>query len=160
MRNLAFVAALAFAAPAWAGKDTKPVLTIESATVMRLLEEVGHAPELRKDDVGDPLIVATWENLRYIVLFYGCNAAKSCGTLQFRAYYTNVEVPLDQINEWNRASLLGRAYLDADRDPVIEHTIRLSGGVTLQHLRGERDWFVKAVDQFSDLVQNFAPLTP
>lgn len=154
MRWLALsLSALAFVGTAVAGKADSPVETVEAPTIAKMLEELGHAPEIQTDSQGDPMLTAAWEGSRYVVLFYGCNVGR-CNAIQFRAWYDLTEkVPLEPINQWNRTSLLGRAFVDADGDPTIEHTVRLKGGVTLQHLREERDWFFKAVSEFEALVE-------
>ena len=150
-----FATTLALVGSAVASKADAPIETIDATHVAALLTELGHNPEITADSVGDPLITATYEGSRYVVLFYGCQAHKACNGIQYRAWYDlDAKVPLEPINQWNRTSLLGRAYVDGDGDPTIEHTVRLKGGVTLGHIKEERDWFFKAVSEFEALVDS------
>jgi len=140
---------------AQAGKaDSKKAITkIEGTDVMALLQELGHDPKLQVDEVGDPLITANNAGTKYLVLFYDCKDHRQCQAIQFRAFYElERPTPLERINDFNRDKLLGRAYLDVGGDPTIELTVRLRGGVTRDHLRAERDWFLRALSDFNQLM--------
>jgi hypothetical protein len=132
----------------------KPITTIEGTDVLKLIEEIGHSAELRVDEVGDPMVAASdADGTKYVVLFYDCADHHKCQAVQFRAFYTlEKPTPVERMNDWNRDKLLGRAYLDQDRDPTIELTVRLRGGVTMDHLRVERDWFLRALGEFATLM--------
>lgn len=138
---------------AHAGKrDNATIIqTVEGSDIVRLLEEAGHSPELKADDVGDPMIVAKSNGISYLVLFYDCTDHKACKAIQYRAWFqAGGSIPVDRVNEWNRTKTMGRAYLDSDKDPTIEHYIRLHGGVTPAHLREQRDWFSTMLSTFRD----------
>jgi hypothetical protein len=52
--------------------------------------------------------------------------------LQFYAGFKPTKKPtLARINEWNATKRYSHAYLDKDRDPVIESDLDLEGGVTM-----------------------------
>lgn len=144
---------------ALAAKPEPPRETIEAADVMRVLQEEGHEPELKADSAGDPMIIATDEGTRYIVMFYDCTLHRACKALQLRVYYdVSFLFPLAPLNEWNRTKLYGRAYLDQDGDPTLETLVRLHGGVTLAHLRDEHAWFLRGVSEFAALVTEHTPI--
>jgi len=37
---------------------------------------------------------------------------------------------LEAINDWNRRKIVGRAYLDSDNDPMIDHVVVMDEGIT------------------------------
>lgn len=121
--------------------------------VADLLREVGIDPEVREDPVGDPLLRGVHMGAPFLVLFYDCGGEpKACHAIQFRGYVPRPEgLPDDAMGQWNRTRRLGRAYLDADGDPTLEGYVRLDGGVTPEHLRRERDGFLKAYEIFRDV---------
>jgi hypothetical protein len=155
--------AATFALPAAAGHaDRAPITSIDGPELLALLVEAEQSPELTADTDGDPMIKATHNQINYTVLFYGCSNHVACTAIQFRAWWDlATPVSLDVINTWNRTSLLGRAYLDKDSDPTIDHTVRLKGGVTLAHLRESLTWFQAAARDFeASLLEPAPPPTP
>jgi hypothetical protein len=151
--TLAALVCLPLAALAGKGDNTTIIQTMEGADAVRLVEESGHRTELKVDSVGDPLVNvwATDVNHGYQILFYDCTGGAACKSIQFRAWFKHLtDIPVNEVNEWNRTSRLGRAYLDSDRDPTIEHNVRLEGGITPAHLRAERDWFLVALAKYKE----------
>lgn len=158
VRFLAPLLVLTLPAFARTPADNIPVMhKINGDQVLSLLKEVGDTPRLMTDEVGDPLVHAQADGTHYSVIFYDCETpeekGKTCGAMQFRTWY-RLDVPLSasEINEWNRLSRLGRAYLDDDGDATIEYNVRLQGGVTPQHLREQRDWFLRAIAEFERML--------
>lgn len=129
---------------------------VQGDDVLGLVTEVGAEAELRQDNAGDPLVSARHEGAPFLVLFYDCEGQTRCAALQFRGYVPagpsqGAAVALARVDAWNRTRRLGRAYLDVDGDPTIEHYVRLHGGVTPEHLRAERDWFLESYAAFRDV---------
>lgn len=56
---------------------------------------------------------------------------------------------LKAINAWNHTKRIGKAYLDKDRDPVIETDLDLDGGVAVEAIQEWVRLFHRAVGQFS-----------
>jgi len=125
---------------------------IRAGEVADLLREVGIDPEVREDPAGDPLLRGVHQGAPFLVLFYDCEPQGSgCRAIQFRGYVPRTEqVADDAMQRWNRTRRLGRAYFDGDGDPTIEWYVRLDGGVTPEHLRSQRDWFLKAYGAFRE----------
>ena len=153
------IAGCLFATPAWADPEADKARNavilrdIDGATVVHLLLEAGHMATLTQDPVGDPLVRGAVEGADYVVLFYDCQADR-CGAMQFRAWFDAPGATPEAMNLWNRSSRLGRAYLDSDDDPTLEHNVRLRGGVTPEHLRVERDWFVQSLVSFREMLRS------
>ena len=56
-------------------------------TVTQALKDLGHNAEATTDSYGDPMIEANYGDLKYAILFYGCEENKDCKDLQFRASF-------------------------------------------------------------------------
>ena len=59
---------------------------------------------------------------------------KSDGDLQAYHGAGGVKVSYEDINEWNRTKRLSRAYLNSDKDPVLESDLLANGGLTKKHV--------------------------
>lgn len=59
---------------------------------------------------------------------------KKDGDLQAFYAASGVNVSYEDINEWNRTKRLSRAYLDTDKDPVLESDLLANGGLTKKHV--------------------------
>jgi S1-C subfamily serine protease len=64
----------------------------------------------------------------------------------------NDPVPLETVNRWNKKTNRGRAYLDDDRDVVVEDTLNVTGGVSRQAVKD-------FINDFPIVVLSFAVLT-
>lgn len=151
VRWIALVVGLCVTTPAVAGKADNALIVhrVTGEEVAALLLEAGQLPRLEVDRVGDPMIRSDLEGRPYVVLFYECEGDRGCAAFQFRAWVG--DGPADgaaRVADWNRTRRLGRAYVDRDGDPTLEHNVRLHGGVTPEHLRHERDWFLHGLVAF------------
>ena len=149
LRPLLAVAAITAAlSTADAAPDGKKVIDrVDAETLVDMFEAVGGEATASQDAAGDPTVAGMLEGVRVGVYFYGCRGKPACPLIQLRAFWDE-SAPLTLLNEHNRGTLLGRAYLDKDGDPTLEWTSRLEGGVTIDHLRSEVVWFQKAIRDF------------
>ncbi len=132
---------------------TAPVL-IDATMPDKILEIAkGFGPaSLDKDYVGDPRITGRIDGQKYTILFYGCVNGKDCDDIQFYTYWTGGRnVTLDKINEWNRNTKFGKAYLDTDGDTTLEMTVNIDYGVSAKNLENNFSWWNKTVQS---VVQN------
>lgn len=76
----------------------------------------------------------------------------SDGDLQ--TYYSigGVKVSYEDINEWNRTKHLSRAYLDSDKDPVLESDLLSNGGITNKHVTEFFRVFQGSVKEFREFI--------
>lgn len=107
-----------FAEPTTTQKFSDPEL-------VRILKDDGYQ-SVRK--VRDGVIVIKVDGRAYVLV----NLPD--GDLQ--AYYAigNATITYEDINEWNRTKRLSRAYLDSDRDPVLEADLLSNAGLTVRHV--------------------------
>ena len=139
------LAAALVAAPALSATlidATKPQLVLEIA------KGYGSA-ELGKDAAGDPKITGRIDGTAYTIFFYGCVESKDCDDIQFSAVWDGGgRFSLDEMNEWNKTKRYGKAYLDDDRDPVIEMTVNVDHGVSKSNLDDSFNWWKIALKAF------------
>ena len=97
--------------------------------VTAAMKAAGFTVSLGTDGVGEPMISSAHDGTQFKVLFYNCTAKRDCATIQLRSSYDiAAAVSLETINGWNRAQRFGRAYLDAESDPVLEMDVDLDDG--------------------------------
>jgi hypothetical protein len=122
--------------------------TISPNELAKVLKESGYVPEVQAESgSASQRIRIRVEGVITIVHFYNCEAG-SCRSFQYWAYWsTDRKADIETINTWNCDHRFGRAYLDKDRDAVLEMDVNLRGGVALDHIRESVDtWRSIATD--------------
>ena len=61
--------------------------------------------------------------------------------------------PLQQINDWNATRLAGRAYLDQENDPFLDHVISVSGPMDAGAFREGLFLWAAVLDEFIDFIE-------
>ena len=118
-------ALLAFASPA----SAQLVRAQDPQSLVRALQGAGYTARLGTDKVGDPMITSGASGTTFQIFFYNCTEHLECATVQFHSGYDLSTAPdLTQINDWNRRKRFGRAYLDAENDPILEMDVDLDDG--------------------------------
>lgn len=118
------VAALPAAAQQVVAKDPQ--------TIVKALQDQGFTAKLGTDSQGDPMITSAYSGSTFHIYFYNCADNKDCATVQFHSSYDFDEaLPLEKFNEWNSRKRFTRAFLDPEKDPVIQMDVDLDkGGVS------------------------------
>jgi len=122
--------ALAALAAGWAlPAQAQMVRAQDPDSVVQALQDAGYAARLGVDKVGDPMITSGVSGTTFQVFFYNCTDNRNCATVQFHSGYDlQSSIGLERINEWNRSQRFGRAYLDAEDDPILEMDVDLDDG--------------------------------
>jgi len=122
--------ALAALAAGWAlPAQAQMVRAQDPDSVVQALQDAGYAARLGVDKVGDPMITSGVSGTTFQVFFYNCTDNRDCATVQFHSGYDlQSSIGLERINEWNRSQRFGRAYLDAEDDPILEMDVDLDDG--------------------------------
>lgn len=128
MKRACLAALLCTATPAFAAPAAPLVRAAEPQSVVTALQNAGYKAVLSKDSDGDPKIESAAAGSKFIINFYGCAENKACRTLTFYAGWSDIDVSVDKINDWNKAKRFSRAYIDEDKDPVIEFDLDLDDG--------------------------------
>jgi hypothetical protein len=110
---------------------------------------------LSKDDQGDPMILGRINGTKYAIFFYGCDEAKDCRDIQFRASWEGMEhVTPENMLKWNLEKRFGSAYIDRDGDPTIDWDVNLYAGVSRDNLDDSIDWWVVTLKEFTDFLKS------
>lgn len=78
-----------------------------------------------------PRIRAQLDGVTFFLLFYGCTSEVDCKSVQFMAGFT-MDAPPDGsvINAWNAGRIIGKAHLDEEGMPWVNHLVTLEHGVS------------------------------
>ena len=147
---------LASAGAGQASTQIMPVYPdITGPELQELLQDWGYRAALSTDGVGDPKIETSTQGLRFTIYFYGCDqaAVRTCRSLTFRAGFDLEDgFGLASINDWNRGSRAGMAYLDEEDDPILEMHVNLDGGASADLLKDWMFWWDKALGEFVEVI--------
>jgi hypothetical protein len=75
------------------------------------------------------------------------------GDLQLYYGVRGFDISYMDINEWNRTHRLSRAYLDSDRDPVLETDLLSNGGMTIRNVTETVKIFLQSVDAYKTFLR-------
>ncbi|MCL4187488.1 MAG: YbjN domain-containing protein [Rhodobacteraceae bacterium] len=97
----------------------------------------------------EPRIRSQLDGITFFLLFYGCTTEVDCRSVQFIAGFTmNTPPQLAVVNDWNAARIIGKAHLDEEGMPWINHLVTLEHGVT-------QDNFAAAIESWRIALRDF-----
>jgi len=152
VRVLCFVLALTGLSSAAVGVPV--YYAAEVALVQQVLDEMELDYVVTLDEAADPVWTFTHSGILITMVTYDETTAGSYVALLFYAgWAAGSEISLSAINDWNRRSRFGRAYVDETGDPAIELDLLLLGGVTAQTIREYIEVFVASVSDLGVALQ-------
>jgi hypothetical protein len=100
---------------------------------------------------GTPMIVGRIDGDRYNIFFYGCDDNnENCRSIQFYIGWTDADMSLTALNEWNKTKRWFQAYQDDEGDSVIEMDVNLFGGVSFSNIDDVFDWWRIGIKEFRE----------
>ena len=88
------------------------------------------------------------------ILSVNCNTEGRCTEFLFIAGFDLANgFELEKINEWNAESLGGRAFLDDENDPFLDHVISVSGPGDSGAFREGLYLWAAAMEEFLDFIE-------
>lgn len=91
---------------------------------------------------------------RFEVLSANCGAGGRCTEFLFIAGFDLEDgFPLEKINQWNAEQLGGRAFLDEEDDPFLDHVVSVSGAQDAGALREGLYLWAGALEAFVDYIE-------
>ena len=127
MKRLLMIAIAAAGVLPATASGAEPFDARNPADVLGVLTGNGATGELKKDDQGKPYIDAKADTLGFEVDFFGCNdKGVDCGATLYATGWDMTTITVDQINRWNRWTLLCPAYLNATGHPHAWFAVRPS----------------------------------
>ena len=98
-------------------------------------------------------IVSAVSGARFELLSVNCNSAKRCTEFLFVAGFDLADgFSLERINEWNADAIAGRAFLDEENDPFLDHVISVSGPRDEGAFREGLYLWTAAIGEFVDFI--------
>ena len=151
MIRTAFFALMLCAATA---AQADPIVRLDNpAAVAHALREEGFRAKLGADSKDRPRIATGVRGVKFSITFYGCKKQVDCYGLLFSTWFDlNNGIALAPINEWNADSLLGRAFVDAECNPVIDHYIFADRKRSISHFAEEIEHWGDVISDFADFV--------
>ena len=100
------------------------------------------------------MIRSALDGSSFAIIFYGCTKNRACQTIQFYAgFKSDGKVSIETMNEWNKAQRFGRAYIDKDKDPVIEMDVDLDdGGMSRALFEDHFEYWEMLVPEFKKVI--------
>lgn len=126
------------------------LVTADSPEAILSVAQMYGGASMDTDSLGDPMIVGSISDINYVVYFYGCTKGLNCSSIQLRATWSIDHVSLEHINEWNRTTRFGKAYVEEDGDAAIEMEVNLDYGVTRDNLEDTFDWWRIGLTEYVD----------
>lgn len=119
-------------------------------TIVAALQKAGYTAELSKDDTGDPMINSAASGYRFSVMFYGCEKAAKCDSLQFQATFdAHKGVTPEYVNKWNRAKRFIRASMNDEKELQLRYDVATIGGVNQANFKDVLDWWAAMLGEYS-----------
>jgi hypothetical protein len=124
--------------------------------IIHIARDHGSA-DVTRDTFRDPVIAGKFEDLPYSIDFYDCYLGRECSVILFKTGLVKEaweDDPPDRedIEEWNRGKLFGRAYLDDENRAVLEHPVVLDAGMPRENLDAAFRRWRDAVEDFADFL--------
>jgi len=110
--------------------------------------------ELFEDESGDPIWTFTHLGILITIVSYDeVTPGRYASLLFYAGWSADDAISLAMINDWNRDSRFGRAYVDTSGDPAIELDLLMTGGVTADTIREYIIVFVGAASSLGVALQ-------
>lgn len=104
------------------------VSVADPPSLVAALQKAGYKAKLTQDE-GKPEIESSAAGATFYLYFQNCESKEGCEDIMVQSAYDMDKdgVALEKINDFNRDNRWARAYLDKDRDPVIESDLMFVG---------------------------------
>lgn len=137
MAAVAVIVVLATSAPSFAGQET--FRRFSDDELVRIMRSEGYDSVTLKDQ---GFIHIEHKGTSYVLL------NQDDGDLQLYYGVRGYDISYMDINEWNKGFRLSRAYLDDDRDPVLETDLLSNGGMTIRNVTETVKIFMQSVERY------------
>jgi hypothetical protein len=104
------------------------VSVADPASLVAALQKAGYKAKLTHEE-GKPEIESSAAGATFYLYFQNCESKEGCEDIMVQSAYDMDKdgVTVEKINDFNRDNRWARAYLDKDRDPVIESDLMFVG---------------------------------
>lgn len=114
------------------------------------MQAAGYRALLETTSNGHPVIRSSADGLNFDVHFDMCTNGQNCAVVYFSSGFNLAKGSnLDAMNAWNQGKLVGRAYLDTDKDPYLDYVIVGDGGLTDAGFSSALSRWTSALSEFA-----------
>lgn len=146
---------LATSTPVSATAPADTISAADPAAIVVALKNAGFNPELKKDLVGDPLIISRGRGAVLSVFFFGCDE-----TTHDKCQAIRLQVGYDRAKPWNAATAMQisarypflAVRLDEEGDPFVHWDLHLAEPIPLKAFLANVREFERAVTEAADFV--------
>jgi len=101
MRTTTPLLALLLAAPFSALAAPYPAEGVTAQELADLLRSEGYQAVVTTTNNGSPKINSGASGVNFSIVLHGCNPSGRCADLEINAGWTNSDIPLEKVNQWN-----------------------------------------------------------
>lgn len=152
-----FLKPVAILALAGVGMQASAGTSVSAAypeTVADALQDLGYKAAVTTDSYGDPQIRSASNGVNFTLFFYGCDDdGENCQDIQFTAAFDmTYEMDLKSMNTWNRERAMGKAFLDDEMDPVLQHYMISVDGMSRSVFEESFEYWTEILSDFTDFI--------
>jgi len=119
--------------------------------IVALLQAKGYKAERIEGTDADYIRTAD-SGVPVTIFFMNCAKGKTgCTTIQFYTGFNDIDATLESMNLWNRDHRWARAYIDKEKDPVLEMDVDMDfGGLSRELFYDNLETFIALVPRFRE----------
>ena len=122
-------------------------------SVADAIQDQGYKAEIDTDSYGDPMVRSAAEGVNFTLTFYGCENGSACTDIMFTVAFDKTNgMKMEPMNSWNLEKALGRAFLDDEMDPVLQHYMLSVDGMSRSTFDDNFSRWVGVMDEFTDYI--------
>lgn len=151
--SLALAGALVLAPALAPAKTDQTTLDMtQPRAVAAAMQDRGFRAKLGRDSSDRPMIESGLGGIKFDVVFYHCSETGCLGALFTAGFDLDKGIGLEAMNSWNTNRLVGRAFVDEECDPFIDHYVSTDAGMTTAAFDSLlEDWEI-ALEDFADFI--------
>lgn len=122
-------------------------------SIVNALQDMGYKADIDIDDYGDPIIFSAAVGATLVIEFYVCDDGANCRDLHLTAGFDMPDgMSLSSMNDWNLNKRIGQAFLDEEKDPIIQHYMVNVDGMSRESFETTFEYWVETVEEFTDFI--------
>jgi len=143
-------------------KDLCPpdlICASQPETIVKALRDAGYQAKLGKDKQNDPMITSAAAGYSFDILFYGCELAVRCDSLQFYVSFSDDGGnTLELANKWNKTNRFSQAAISDKKSFIFNYDVSTVGGLNAKNFADVIDWWADRLGELNSFFkQNPAP---